>query len=37
MKELKESMMPEGLHESMSKQELVNLLGYLESLKKKQM
>ncbi len=37
MKELKESMMPEGLHESMSKQDLVNLLGYLESLKKKQM
>ena len=35
MKELKESMMPEGLHESMSKQDLVNLLGYLESLKKK--
>jgi putative heme-binding domain-containing protein len=35
MKELKESMMPEGLHESMSKQDLVNLLGYLENLKKK--
>jgi putative heme-binding domain-containing protein len=36
MKELKESMMPESLHESMSKQDLVNLLGYLENLKKKQ-
>jgi putative heme-binding domain-containing protein len=36
MREIKESMMPEGLHESMSKQELVNLLGYLENLKKKQ-
>ena len=35
MRELKESMMPEGLHESMSKQDLVNLLGYLENLKKK--
>ncbi|MCW3112182.1 MAG: c-type cytochrome [Segetibacter sp.] len=36
MREIKESMMPEGLHESLSKQELVNLLGYLENLKKKQ-
>ncbi|MCW3108783.1 MAG: c-type cytochrome [Segetibacter sp.] len=36
MKELKESMMPEGLHESMSKQDLSNLLEYLENLKKKQ-
>lgn len=35
MKELKESMMPEGLQESMSRQDLVNLLGYLENLKKK--
>lgn len=36
VKELKESMMPEGLYESMSKQDLANLLDYLEGLKKKQ-
>jgi putative membrane-bound dehydrogenase-like protein len=35
MKEMKESMMPEGLYESMSKQDLANLLEYLSGLKKK--
>jgi hypothetical protein len=28
-------MMPEGLHEAMSKQDLANLLEYLDNLKKK--
>jgi putative heme-binding domain-containing protein len=35
MKELKASMMPEGLHENLSAQELANLLEFLEALKKK--
>ncbi|WP_423146712.1 PVC-type heme-binding CxxCH protein [Rubrolithibacter danxiaensis] len=35
MKELKESMMPDGLDQTMSKQELADLLAYLSSLKKK--
>ncbi len=35
MKDLKVSMMPEGLHESMSLQDLANLLEYLKTLKKK--
>lgn len=35
-KEMKESMMPEGLYQNMSNQDLANLLEYLESLKKKQ-
>jgi putative heme-binding domain-containing protein len=34
-KELAESMMPSGLHETMSKQELADLLTYLSALKKK--
>jgi len=34
-KEMKESMMPEGLYQNMSNNDLANLLGYLESLKKK--
>jgi putative heme-binding domain-containing protein len=36
IKQLKVSMMPEGLHESMSAQDLANLLEYLSSLKKRQ-
>jgi putative heme-binding domain-containing protein len=36
IKQLKVSMMPEGLHESMSTQDLANLLEYLNGLKKKQ-
>jgi putative heme-binding domain-containing protein len=36
IKQLKVSMMPEGLHENMSTQDMANLLAYLESLKKKQ-
>jgi putative membrane-bound dehydrogenase-like protein len=35
LKELKESMMPEGLDKSMSNQDLADLLEYLASLKKK--
>jgi hypothetical protein len=35
MKQLKESMMPEGLHTSMSNQDMANLLAYLDGLKKK--
>ncbi|MDB5250554.1 MAG: c-type cytochrome [Segetibacter sp.] len=35
IKQLKVSMMPEGLHESMSTQDLANLLEYLSTLKKK--
>lgn len=35
MKEMKESMMPEGLYQVMSTQDMANLLAYLESLKKK--
>jgi putative membrane-bound dehydrogenase-like protein len=35
LKELKESMMPEGLDKSMSNQELADLLEYLATLKKK--
>ena len=34
--QLKTSMMPEGLHENMSGQELADLLEYLSTLKKKQ-
>lgn len=34
-KELTESMMPSGLHETMSKQELADLLAFLSGLKKK--
>ena len=34
-KELTESMMPSGLHETMSNQELADLLAYLSALKKK--
>jgi putative membrane-bound dehydrogenase-like protein len=34
-KEMKESLMPEGLYQNMSNNDLANLLGYLESLKKK--
>ena len=33
--QLKESMMPEGLYKSMSKQDLADLLSYLQQLKKK--
>ncbi len=36
MKQLKVSMMPEGLHENMSTQDMANLLAYLDGLKKKQ-
>ena len=36
MKQLKVSMMPEGLYENMSSQDLANLLEYLSTLKKKQ-
>ena len=36
MKQMKVSMMPEGLHESLSNQELADLLEYLKSLQKKQ-
>jgi hypothetical protein len=32
---MKESMMPEGLYQSMTKQSMANLLEYLEGLKKK--
>ena len=32
---MKESMMPEGLYQNISKQDMVNLLSYLEGLKKK--
>ena len=35
MTEMKESIMPEGLYQSMSSQDLANLLAYLEGLKKK--
>jgi len=35
MKEMKESMMPEGLYQNISTQDLANLLEYLSSLKKK--
>jgi putative heme-binding domain-containing protein len=35
MHELKESMMPEGLHAGFSKQDWANLLDYLSALKKK--
>ncbi len=35
MKELKMSMMPEGLHENMSNQNLADLLAYLGNQKKK--
>ena len=35
MKEMKESMMPEGLYQNISTQDLANLLEYLASLKKK--
>lgn len=34
MEQMKVSMMPEGLHTTMSKQDLADLLGYLESKKK---
>ncbi len=34
MTEMKESMMPEGLYQSLSQQDLANLLDYLEGLKK---
>ncbi len=34
MQEIKESMMPEGLHQSFSKQEMANLLAFLRTLKK---
>jgi putative heme-binding domain-containing protein len=36
MKQLKVSMMPEGLHENMSNQDMADLLEYLQGLKKKQ-
>jgi putative heme-binding domain-containing protein len=36
IKQLKVSMMPEGLHENMSTQDMANLLEYLAGLKKKQ-
>ena len=35
MNQMKESMMPEGLYQSMSTQDMANLLDYLEGLKKK--
>jgi putative membrane-bound dehydrogenase-like protein len=35
MKEMKQSLMPEGLYQNMSNQDIANLLEYLESLKKK--
>ena len=35
MTQMKESMMPEGLYQTMSSQDLANLLEYLEGLKKK--
>jgi hypothetical protein len=35
MSQMKESMMPEGLYQSMSKEELANLLDYLSGLKKR--
>jgi len=35
MKEMKQSLMPEGLYQNMSNQDLANLLEYLERLKKK--
>ncbi|WP_153798629.1 PVC-type heme-binding CxxCH protein [Foetidibacter luteolus] len=35
IKELKESMMPEGLHAGLTDQDMANLLAYLSSLKKK--
>ncbi len=35
MTEMKESMMPEGLYQSMSSQDMANLLAYLEGLKRK--
>jgi putative heme-binding domain-containing protein len=35
MSQMKESMMPEGLYQSMSKEDLANLLEYLSGLKKK--
>ena len=34
-KEMKTSLMPEGLYQNMSNEDLANLLEYLESLKKK--
>jgi len=36
MSEMKQSMMPEGLYQNMSSEDLANLLAYLEGLKKKQ-
>ena len=33
--QMKESMMPEGLYQNISKQDMANLLSYLEGLKKK--
>jgi putative heme-binding domain-containing protein len=35
MSQMKESMMPEGLYQSMSKEDLANLLEYLSGLKKR--
>ena len=35
MKEMKESLMPEGLYQNMSNEDVANLLEYLASLKKK--
>lgn len=35
MTEMKESMMPDGLHQSISNQDMANLLAYLEAQKKK--
>ncbi len=35
MTQMKESMMPEGLYQNLSKQDLANLLEYLQGLKKK--
>jgi putative membrane-bound dehydrogenase-like protein len=35
IKELPESMMPNNLHESMTRQELADMLGYMQALKKK--
>jgi hypothetical protein len=36
MTKMKQSMMPEGLYQNMSEQDLANLLEYLEGLKKRQ-
>ena len=35
MKEMKQSMMPENLHQNLSNEDMANLLEYLSSLKKK--